>query len=210
MQHTDLLLDSQQVTPMTSPLFTPAIAAIDACNAEDPRQDQDEQGRAVPYELLYSQRMSQELARFVPQASEALQLAARAQHLERWKIARSEYSMDRTGYLNWRNDLKKWHAERARALLLQVGYDQPMQDRVASLILKEKFKSDTEGQQLEDVICLVFLRYYFAEFATQHSEEKICDIIAKTWRKMSEVGHTAALTLPFTPEQQQLLHKALA
>ena len=81
MQHTHLLLDSQQVTPMTSPLFTPAIAAIDACNAEDPRQDQDEQGRTVPYELLYSQRMSQELARFVPQASEALQLAARAQHL---------------------------------------------------------------------------------------------------------------------------------
>ena len=195
---------------MISPLFAPAIAAIDACNAEDPRQDQDEQGRSVPYELLYSQRMSQELARFAPQASEALQLAARAQHLERWKIARSEYSMDRTGYLNWRNDLKKWHAKRACALLQQAGYDLSMQDRVANLILKEKFKSNAEGQQLEDVICLVFLRYYFAEFAKQHSEEKICDIIAKTWRKMSEVGHTAALTLPFTPEQQQLLHKALA
>lgn len=194
---------------MTSPLFTTAIAAIDACNANDPRNDVDEQGRAVPYELLYSQRMSQELARFAPQASEALQLAARAQHLERWKIARSDYPMDRTGYFNWRNDLKKLHAERARHLLQQAGYDQSLQDRVSSLILKEKFKSDAEGQQLEDVVCLVFLRHYFTEFAKQHSEEKLCDIIAKTWRKMSEAGHTAALALPFTPEQQQLLQKAL-
>lgn len=194
---------------MNRPLLDSTLAAIDGCNARDPRQVQDEQGNTLPYELLYSQRMSQMLAHFVPDAPESLQLAARAQHIERWILPREDYPMDRDGYLAWRTALKQHHASRVQALLAEAGYDEIMQHRVASLILKEKFKSDQQAQQLEDVVCLVFLRYYLADFVSKHEEAKLCDIIRKTWRKMSAEGQAAALLLPFTPEQQTLLGKAL-
>lgn len=194
---------------MNRSLLPSALAAIDACNAKDPRQAQDEQGNPLPYELLYSQRMSNTLQGFVPEADESLQLAARAQHIERWILPREDYPMDREGYLAWRNALKQHHASRVRELLAEAGYDEQVQQRVASLILKEKFKTDQQAQQLEDVVCLVFLRYYLADFVSKHDEAKLCDIIRKTWRKMSAEGQAAALQLPFTPEQQILLGKAL-
>ncbi|MGI9369356.1 MAG: DUF4202 family protein, partial [Ruegeria sp.] len=40
-------------------------------------------------------------------------------------------------------------------------------------------------QKLEDVICFVFLKWYFAPFAAKHSAEKIQRIVEKTARKMS-------------------------
>ena len=45
------------------------------------------------------------LERIEPKASEALQLAVRAQHIARWRIARDEYPMGRAGYLAWRKAL---------------------------------------------------------------------------------------------------------
>lgn len=188
--------------------FQQALAAFDTANQADPRRVQLD-GEELAYELLYARRMSAELAKFAPTASEYLQLAARGQHLERWQLPRDSYPMNREGYLAWRNELKLWHAKRACELMAQAGYSQEEQARVATLIKKEKFKSDAEGQLLEDVVCLVFLRHYFAEFASQHSQEKIIDIVAKTWRKMSAAGQAAALTLPFTPEQLALLTVAL-
>lgn len=187
-----------------------ALEAIDAANAQDPRQTTDKQGQAYPSELLYARRMSDELAGFCPQASEALQLAARAQHIERWRIPRQDYPMDRGGYLTWRTALKALHAQRAGEILAEAGYAPEMIDRVGSLLRKEQMKRDPESQALEDVVCLVFLRYYLDEFAQGKSEEKLIDILQKTWRKMSDAGHSAALTLPFTAEQQALLQKALA
>lgn len=186
-----------------------ALAAIDAVHAQDPRHTQDETGQPVPYELLYARRLSDTLAEFAPEASETLQLALRAQHLERWSIPRESYPMDRSGYLNWRSDLKQLHAERAGTLLQAEGYDDATVARVAALIRKERLKSDAECQTLEDVVCLVFLKHYLAEFAHEHDEEKVAAILAKTWRKMSAAGHAAALALPFTAEQQALLAKAL-
>ena len=108
---------------MNTPLFDAAIAAIDACNAKDPRQAHDEQGYALPYELLYSQRMSATLQRFVPDAPESLQLAARAQHIERWILPREDYPMDREGYLAWRNALKQHHASRVKAFSGRLSVD---------------------------------------------------------------------------------------
>ena len=81
---------------------------------------------------------------------------------------------------------------------------------MAALLKKEKLKSDEESQVLEDVICLVFLRYYFAEFAKQHDEAKLIDILQKTWRKMSEAGHQSALKLPLSDDEIALVTKALA
>lgn len=190
--------------------FTRTIAAFDQANANDPRQEQDENGIPVAYEVLYARRMSDALLRFCPQASEALQLAARSQHIERWLLPRDHYPMDRKGYLQWRSELKLRHAARAGEIMLAEGYDAAMCERVAALLKKEKLKSDEESQTLEDVICLVFLQYYFAEFANAHDEAKLIDILQKTWRKMSEAGHQAALSLPLPDEQKTLIAKALA
>ncbi len=190
--------------------FTRTIAAFDQANANDPRQEQDENGIPVAYEVLYARRMSDALLRFCPQASEALQLAARSQHIERWLLPRDHYPMDRKGYLQWRSELKLRHAARAGEIMLAEGYDAAMCERVAALLKKEKLKSDEESQMLEDVICLVFLQYYFAEFAKVHDETKLIDILQKTWRKMSEAGHQAALSLPLPDEQKTLIAKALA
>lgn len=190
--------------------FTRTIAAFDQANANDPRQEQDENGIPVAYEVLYARRMSDALLRFCPQASEALQLAARSQHIERWLLPRDHYPMDRKGYLQWRSELKLRHAARAGEIMLAEGYDAAMCERVAALLKKEKLKSDEESQTLEDVICLVFLQYYFAEFAKVHDEAKLIDILQKTWRKMSEAGHQAALSLPLPDEQKTLIAKALA
>ena len=42
-------------------------------------------------------------------------------------------------------------------------------------------------------VCLVFLENWFADFAKQHDPDKVVDIVAKTWKKMSPAGHEAAL-----------------
>lgn len=190
--------------------FHQTIAAFDKANAEDPHMETNAEGEAVPKELLYGQRMSTILHDFAPDASEALQLAARCQHIQRWTIPRDSYPMDRKGYLKWRTQLKIFHGEKAGSIMKAAGYDDKMIERVKFLLNKKKLRSDPETQTLEDVICLVFLKYYFSDFAKQHSEEKLVDIVAKTWNKMSEKGHAAALKLPFSEKEKGIIEKALA
>jgi hypothetical protein len=190
--------------------LTAAFRLFDAANAEDPNLDPDETGRLVPKEVLYAQRMTACLGRVAPDAPEAVQLAARAQHIRRWSIPRADFPMTRPGYHQWRNTLKKYHAELAGQLLAQVGYEPDTITRVQELLQKLRLKDDPEMQLLEDVICLVFLEYYFLPFAAQHPEEKVMEIVRKTWPKMTERGHALALQLPFTPEAMALVTKALA
>ena len=181
--------------------FNQAIALFDAANGEDPNQETFE-GVTYPKEVLYAQRMTAWLEKFEPNASEALKLAARAQHIRRWAIPRSEYSMDRKGYDLWRTTLAKFHGDTAAEILKQVGYDDATIERVKALLLKERMKLDPEGQTLEDVICLVFLQYYFVEFSSHYSEPKLVGIVRKTWKKMSDRGHDEALKLaPLFPSQ---------
>lgn len=189
--------------------FETAIALIDKKNSEDVNTYQVS-GLAYPKELLYSQRMTRKLLQFNPNASKALQIAARAQHICRWKIARDEYPMDRVGYLKWRETLKKMHAELTAKILAQVGFDNQFIDRVSFLINKKLIKKNEETQILEDTICLVFLDYYFEDFAAKHSEEKIIDILKKTWVKMSDKGHEAALKLPFSDKSLALIKRAIS
>lgn len=190
--------------------FAAALAAFDAANTEDPNQDTDAAGRAWPKEVLYAQRMSACLARVAPGAPEAVQLAARCQHIRRWAIPRHDFPLDRPGYHQWRNTLKKYHAELAGQLLAGVGYGAGTIIRVQQLVQKLRLKDDPEVQLLEDVICLVFLEYYFLPFATQHPEAKVIEIVQKTWPKMTARGHALALKLPFSPEALVLVSRALA
>jgi hypothetical protein len=188
--------------------FEKAIQLIDQINAEDPIHE-SWKGKDYPKELLYSHRMTKKLEEFAPDATEHLKIAVRAQHLARWKIQRSAYPMDRTGYLTWREELKKMHAELAGKLLTEAGYEESFISKVKFLIRKKQLKTDSETQTLEDVVCLVFLEYYFDEFAEKHEFEKIKDILKKTWGKMSDKGHKAALQLNFSPQSLLLIQEAL-
>ena len=189
--------------------FETAIALIDKKNAEDPNTYQVTEFE-YPKELLYSQRMTRTLLHFQPNASKALQIAARAQHICRWQIARKEFPMDRVGYLKWRETLKKMHANTTAEILQQVGFDEQFVERIKKIILKKGIKKNEESQALEDVICLVFLDYYFDEFAAKHADEKVIDILQKTWVKMSEEGHKAALKLTFSDKGLALVQKAIS
>lgn len=197
-------------TQDSSSHLTRTLDKIDDANRKDPRMDYNEAGNPMPSELLYSRRMSDTLQSFCPDASEVLQIATHAQHIERWKIPRNEYPMDRKGYLLWRNQLKKFHGERTAEIMQELGYNEEIITRVKTLLSKKQLKRDPEVQMLEDVICLVFLRYYFTDFAQKHPEEKVTDIVAKTWKKMSEAGQQAALELPLSTDSVAIIKKALA
>lgn len=184
------------------------LAAFDAANLQDPNTE-IVNGKDTPKEWIYSQRMTNRLHKFYSSPSEILQLAARCQHICRWQIPRSNYPMDKQGYKQWRNELAIFHGNTAANIMLNNGYEEVDTQRIKDLLQKRSLKRDEEVQTLEDVICLVFLEFYLADFATKHDEEKLIDIIRKTWNKMSEQGHKAALELQLTPDLQNLVGKAL-
>jgi hypothetical protein len=186
-----------------------AFQRFDAANARDPNVT-IVGGDPQPKQLVYAKRMSEWLNRLEPDAPEAVQLAARSQHLMRWSIPRSRFPMDRPGYLTWRTTLYDFHAEKAGVVLREVGYDEATIARVQSLVRKQGIKTDPQMQLLEDVICLVFLENYFAEFAADHDEEKLIRILRRTWGKMSPRGHQAALGLELPKRERTLIEKALA
>lgn len=195
--------------PSHAERFKAAMARFDAANAEDPNRET--YGSVVyPKELLYAQRMTTWLDKLAPDASEALRLAARCQHIQRWTIPRRTYPMDRRGYLRWRTTLAKFHAATAGEILRDVGYDQQTIRRVQTLLSKAGLEHDPEMQCLEDVICLVFLENYFADFANQHDQAKVIDIMQKTWKKMSPRGREVALTLVLPDAARQLIEQALS
>ena len=188
-------------------LFRKAIHAFDDANQQDPNKETVD-GEPVPKELIYGRRMSQQLDEITPDASEELKLAVRCQHLERWKIPRNNYPKTRRGYHTWRNDLKKYHAKRAGEILDDVGYKAEIIDRVQELVQKKRIKTDPEAQLMEDVICLVFLNHYFADFSEKHPDEKIIKILRKTWEKMSKDGHNWALNLDLSDEVKRYVKSA--
>ncbi len=188
--------------------LTNAYSLIDKANAEDPNKEKVN-GESIAKELLYGQRMTKMITTFEPEASEALKIAARAQHICRWKIPRDTYPMNRVGYLKWREELKKFHATTTAKILEEVGYDNSTIDNVSFLLQKKKLKKNKDTQTLEDVICLVFLNYYYEEFSKKHTDEKVIDILQKTWRKMSEKGHEAALELSYSEDGLSLVKQAL-
>ena len=193
---------------MAATRYETVLGLIDEANAQDPTHEISE-GTQYPREWLYGRRMSACLDRFCPEASEALRIAARGQHIRRWEIPRDGYPPTREGYLKWRTFLYGFHAAQVAALMLQAGYEAALIDRVKTLIQKRGIKTDAEVQNLEDVICLVFLEHHFVEFARTQDAEKLINIVRKTWNKMSERGHEFALRLPFPESVQPLLARAL-
>jgi hypothetical protein len=181
---------------MTNENYQAAIAAFDQANTEDPNKEMAD-GKEHPKELLYAQRMSEMQERYAPEASEAVKLAVRAQHIQRWKTPRSNYPMDKQGYLQWRTGLYKFHADTAGSIMQTAGYDDAMIARVKKIVGKKGLKVNAETQLMEDVVDLVFLEHYMTGFVAQHpeyDEAKWIPIIRKTWEKMSKRAHEFALS----------------
>lgn len=194
--------------------FERAIALFDAANADDPNME-DGGGQLRPKELLYAERMSEMLQRFAPEASEAVRLAVRAQHIRRWTVPRNSYPMTPIGYKQWRTGLYKFHADTAGALMREAGYDDAMVEQVERIVAKKGIKVNPDTQLMEDVAALVFIEHYLTAFAAQHpeyDEAKWCDIIRKTWQKMSSHGREFALQggIALPPDLTPLIVKAIA
>ncbi|MGV8990553.1 MAG: DUF4202 domain-containing protein [Thiobacillus sp.] len=172
--------------------FEHALARFDAANAQDPNLDEGQ-----PKELLYGQRMSDMIGRFAPDASEATQLAVRAQHIQRWTVPRNSYPMTKEGYHAWRTGLYTFHADTAGELMREAGYDDSMIERVKKAVGKRGIKVNPESQLLEDIANLVFIEHYLLAFANSkpdYDEAKWLEIIRRTWGKMSKNAQAYALS----------------
>lgn len=194
-----------------APNFEEARGKIYAGHDEDPNKHTTADGKELPYETHYSQKMESFLSKREPDASDVLKLAICGQHFKRWEVPRDSYPMTKIGYHTWRTHLKKRQAQLVGSILDECGYPIKQTERCMALIEKEGLKQgEEEVQVLEDVACLVFLDDQFDQFKDKHDEQKIINIIKKTWVKMSEQGHHLALEIPMTDECKALVGKALS
>jgi len=194
--------------PTNPARFEAAIRRFDQENSRDPNLE-TLNGSAQPREWIYAQWLSDWVLKLCPDASEVLLLAARSQHLCRWQIPRNAYPMTRTGYLQWRTELKKFHARKSGEILSELGYDLATVRRVQDLNLKLGFPHDPEGRVLEDALCLVFLERQLAALAAKSDDEKMINAIQKSWHKMTPAAHAEALKLNYGPRERNLVERAL-
>jgi hypothetical protein len=188
--------------------FRLATAAFDALNARDPVRESDK-GTERPRLLLQAERLSRAIERLDPEASEPLRLAAHCQHIERWKIPRSDFPEGRVGYLRWRTKLGQFHAARAAEILRQSGYEEDVISLVDLIVRKQGISTSPDVQTMEDALCLVFLEHELDTFIDKYpGEQKAIEILRKTWGKMSERGQRMALTLPLGPRARDLVGRA--
>jgi hypothetical protein len=166
-------------------------------------------GQHYPSEYFYALRLYEWVKKLEPNASEPLLLASRSQHIGRWEIDRKTYPDGRSGYLRWRSDLAKFHAQKATGILQSLEYDNDIITRVSEIILKKKLKMDSEVQTMEDALCLVFLQFQYDDLIKKQPAEKMIAILQKTWAKMSDKGKQVAMALTYSINGQQLLEKAI-
>jgi Domain of unknown function (DUF4202) len=186
-----------------------ALAAIDTANTGDPNTI-EVRGEVRPKEQAHAELMTEWLGRLDPDATDAQHLAARAHHLRRWSLPRSDFPEGRAGYLRWRTVLKKQHAEEVASILTDVGYDAATIEATQRIIRKERLASDPQVQTHEDALCLVFLETQLADLVDAQGDEKMIDIIQKTVAKMSPRAVELSTELPMRDSDRELIGRALA
>jgi hypothetical protein len=189
--------------------FREAIRRFDEANAQDPNTILLG-NRPIPYELFYAERLTEWVGRLRPNASTALLLAARCQHICRWLIPRDSYPRTRAGYLKWRTDLKQFHAKKSAEIMAESGCSPGLIERVQELNLKKNLGNDEELQVLEDALCLVTLQHQLSDLIRKTEREKMISILQKTWKKMSTGAREEALQLDYGRAERSLLEEALA
>lgn len=199
---------------MTKTRLECALAGIDKANRVDPNNEMLS-GEVLPRETIYSLHMTRWLYALEAEPSEMIQIACRAQHIERWKMPRSDYPQGRKAYYEWRQACGRMHGRRAAEIMAGCGYPPEACERVEVIVTKRELRKDPDTQLLEDVACLVFLEKYFAQFYADNAEydqDKWLRIVRRTWRKMSSTAHDRALVLTgaLPDHLQALLQEALA
>jgi len=183
--------------------------AIDEANADDPDRVTVD-GERRPLQQTLGRLASEWVDRLDPDASSAQRLAARAHHLRRWEMPRSDYPEGRSGYLRWRTAAKKRHAEDVATLLADHGWDADTVDQVGRLIRKEGLGRDPQVQVHEDAVCLAFLTVQLDDAAELMGDDKTVDVLRRTAGKMSPAAVAHAAELPYSDAGRALLDLALA
>ena len=174
---------TEEFQPRDPQRFEAAVRRFDEENARDPNIERVA-GVAHPRELIYAQWLTEWVLKLCPEASEPLRLAARCQHLCRWLVPRTSSPMT-------------------------AGYPEELIARVQALNLKKGLPQDPEVQVLEDALCLVFLEHQFSDLASKSADDKMVNVLRKTWAKMTPAAHALVLTMAYDPRGQALLDKAL-
>ena len=186
-----------------------AIAAIDAANADDPFT-LEYAGDPRPKEQLHAELMTEWVLRLRPDADEALLLAARAHHVKRWLIPRSEFPPGRRPYLRWRQALHAVHAALAASLLEPLGYSRAELQRVEELIAKRPDRAqDADAQALEDALSLVFFQTQLDATLPGLDAAQARRVLGRTWRKMSADGRDAVRGLPLSDAGRAAIRAAI-
>ena len=186
-----------------------AVAAIDAANGDDPNRV-TVRGDDEPLALAHGRLAVEWVTRLVPDADDALLLAARAHHLRRWEVPRSSYPEGKAGYLRWKRDQRVRHANDIEALLADAGYDTVTIERTQTLIRRDDLRTDAGAQAVEDAACLVFLETQLASVADRLDHAHLLDVLRKSARKLSSAGLTAMADVPLDAAGRALLAEALA
>jgi hypothetical protein len=193
---------------MPSDRLAGAVAAIDEANAHDPNVLVID-GVERPKEQAHAEMMTAWVLRLDPDADELQLLAARAHHLRRWSLPRTDYPDGRSGYLRWRTALKARHAEEVGEILVRGGYEPSEIERVQRIIRKQDLRTDPATQVHEDALCLTFLQTQFDELAAKLGDERTVEVVRKTLAKMSDQGRAEALALALPPSEVALVEQAL-
>jgi hypothetical protein len=186
-----------------------ALDAIDSANAADPTSAVV-RGEHLPLALVHGVLADEWVQRLVPGADDALRLAARAHHLRRWELPRSDYPEGRSGYLKWRRDQKVRHARDVEGLLVAAGYAGPSIARVQALIRRDELATDPDTKAVEDAACLVFLETQLTSVANRLDSARLGEVIRKTASKMTPAGQALIAELPLSDAERGLLATALA
>ena len=184
-----------------------ALAAIDASNADDPHTIVVG-GVARPKELAHAELMTQWVQRLDPDADDAQLVAARAHHLRRWALARSDYPEGRAGYLRWRTAQAKRHAAEVADIILAVGYNDEFAADVSAIVAKRGLSTDPRVQTHEDALCLVFLQTQLDDLADKLGDDHVVEVLAKTLVKMSSAALRMAQELDLSDRAAALLGEA--
>jgi Domain of unknown function (DUF4202) len=193
--------------------YRTAVEAIDQANADDPTVV-TVRGEPVALALAHGRLAAAWIERLLPDPSEAVRLAARAHHLRRWELPRTRYPAGRAGYLRWRRDQKRRHADDVAALMAGAGYDDATVARTQALIRRDGLGTsstsvDAETQAVEDAACLVFLETQLSDMAARIEHQRMIDVIRKTAAKMSPAALDLVATVPLDADASALLAEAL-
>ena len=186
-----------------------ALAAIDAANADDPHTI-EVGGTTRPKEQAHAELMTEWVQRLDPDAHDAQLVAARAHHLRRWALPRSDYPEGRAGYLRWRTAQAKRHAAEVAEIVTAVGYDDAFAADVSAIVAKRGLATDPRVQTHEDALCLVFLQTQFDELADKLGDDHMAEVLAKTLAKMSPAARRVAQDLELSERAAALLGAASA